>query len=100
MLPDISNLNPFRAVVAIEETVTQEWQSEVSRWLVESGCLYLMAWGNNCSSWDTSVDIANLEAFDYEDIPEVNFVMTTWHEDEPLKRGILVLKTQRFPPYR
>ncbi len=31
-----------------------------------------------------SVDEANIEAFDYEEIPESEFVMTTWHEDEEL----------------
>ena len=44
----------------------------------------MMAWGKDCSSWDDSVDIANLERFEYEDIPENQFVVTTWHEDEPL----------------
>ena len=84
-LPDISALKPFRVVVVIEEAVTPEWQSQVSTWLVASGCLYMMAWGVNCSSWDDSVDLANLAAFGYGDIPEDKFVMTTWHEGESLK---------------
>jgi hypothetical protein len=29
-LPDISNLNPFRSVVIVEEMVTLEWQERVS----------------------------------------------------------------------
>jgi hypothetical protein len=45
----------------------------------------MMAWGEDCSSWDDSVDIANLKRFGYEDISENQFVMTTWHEDEPLE---------------
>ncbi len=44
----------------------------------------MMAWGNECSSWDDSVDYANLKEFNYEAIPEDKFVLTTWHEDEPL----------------
>lgn len=44
-----------------------------------------MAWGKDCSSWDDAVDHANLEAFDYEEIPEDRFVMTTWHEKESLE---------------
>lgn len=82
-LPELS-VAPFRAVVVIEEQVDPDWQALVSEWLVRSGCLFMMAWGLNCSSWDDSVDYANLEKFDYGDIPDDKFVMTTWHEDEPL----------------
>jgi hypothetical protein len=45
----------------------------------------MMAWGRACSSWDDSVDEANLAAFDFGDIPDESFVMTTWHEGEPLE---------------
>jgi hypothetical protein len=83
-LPDISELQPFKAIVVIEDDVSQMWQWEVSRWLASSGCRYMMAWGRECSSWDDSVDEANLEAFNYEEIPESQFIMTTWHEDEEL----------------
>ena len=85
VLPDISDLSPFRSVVVIEETVTPEWRAQVSDWLVKSGCLYMMAWGKECSTWDDSVDTANLEIFNYKNIPDDKFVMTTWHEDELLK---------------
>ena len=73
-----------RVVVLIEQNATDSWQDEVSDWIVESGCLYMMAWGIDCSSWDDSVDYANLRQFDYEDIPDEDFVMTTWHDDEPI----------------
>jgi hypothetical protein len=45
----------------------------------------MMAWGKECSSWDTAVDIANIEEFSSSDIPEDRFVMTTWHNEEPLE---------------
>ena len=83
-LPDISDLRPFRSVVIVEDAVTADWQSLVSAWLVKSGCLYMMAWGKKCSTWDDSVDHANLEEFSYGDIPGDRFVMTTWHHKEPL----------------
>ena len=44
----------------------------------------MMAWGCNCSAWDDSVDIANIEQFEPGDIPEDKFVMTTWHADKPV----------------
>lgn len=84
ILPDLSKQGPFRCIVVIEESVPETRQKEVSDWLVESGCLYMMAWGIDCGSWDTSVDIANLEKYDFKEVPEESFVSTTWHDDEPL----------------
>lgn len=75
---------PFKAVVVVECDVTPDWQMQTSDWLVRSGCRYMMAWGQKCSEWDDSVDLANLAMFDFGDIPEDDFVMTTWHEREPL----------------
>ena len=95
-LPDISGLKPFRSVVVIEENVSSEWQTLVSTWLVKSGCLYMMAWGKECSTWDNSVDYANIAEFNYGDIPEDKFVMTTWHEDEPLKEVFWFAKHNAF----
>jgi len=88
--------HPFRAIVVIEDAVEPEWQAAASKWLVESGCAYMLAWGRECSSWDTSVDLANLEAFDYGQIPEDRFVMTTWHEHEPLSEVFWFAKNCAF----
>jgi hypothetical protein len=44
----------------------------------------MMAWGADSSAWDDSVDRANLAVFNYGEIPDARFVMTTWHDDEPL----------------
>ena len=83
-LPDLKPYSPYRAVVVLESDYSPAWQDEVSEWLVHSGCLYMMAWGRDCSTWDDSVDWANLLDFDFADIPDDRFVMTTWHDDEPL----------------
>ncbi|MDO7844085.1 hypothetical protein Q5H94_17290 [Sphingomonas sp. CA1-15] len=68
----------------VEQKVTDDWRGQVSAWLVANGCLYMMAWGDDCSRWDDSVDYANLDDFDYGDVPDDRFVMTTWHERERL----------------
>ena len=86
--PPLEGHRPFKAALVIEQPVTDEWQSLVSEWLVRSGCLYMMAWGRDCSSWDDSVDYANLLAFDFGEAPNDAFVMTTWHEDEPLTEAL------------
>lgn len=81
--PSLGDIGPFAAVVVIEEDVNWEWRAKVSRWLVDSGCLFMMAWGQDCSLWDESVDYANLDDFPDENIPEDRYVLTSWHEDEP-----------------
>lgn len=48
--------------------------------------MYMMAWGVGCSSWDDSVDLANLEQCGFGDIPDEAFVMTTWHERDTLQQ--------------
>jgi len=83
-LPDKKALAPFRAVIVIEATYSPEWQDVVSDWLVGSGCRYMLAWGPGCSSWDDSVDFANIRRFPNE-TPDEHFVMTTWHENETLE---------------
>ncbi|MBL6852145.1 MAG: hypothetical protein ISS15_16800 [Alphaproteobacteria bacterium] len=76
---------PFRAVLVIEGDVSPTWRDQVSGWLVKSGCRYMLAWGPRCGDWDTSVDEANLARFDFGEIPNDDFVMTTWHEKESLR---------------
>lgn len=83
-LPPLDNKPPFKAILIVDDDVSQMWQWEVSRWLVEAGCRYLMAWGRECGSWKESVEDACLEAFDYEDVPEDKLVITSSHDDEEL----------------
>lgn len=84
-LPTFEGFSPYKAVVVIEDVVDSEWQWAASRWLVDSGCLYMMAWGKDCSSWDDSVDLANVAQFEDSEIPHDKFIMTTWHDDESLQ---------------
>lgn len=96
--PTIGSAKPFRAVVIIESAVSPEWQSSISEWLVKSGCLFMMAWGENCSSWDDSVDLANIEQFKPAEIPASEFVMTTWHERESMEEVFWFFKHNTFHP--
>lgn len=57
-----------------------------------------MAWGVDGSSWDDCVDMANIEQFDFKDIPSESFVMTTWHENETLSEVFWFAKQCAFHP--
>ena len=82
-LPELA-AQPFRAVLIAEQPVSEDWRNQVAAWLVKTGCLYASTWGIDCEAWHDSVDWANIDAFDFGDIPDQNFVMTTWHTDAPL----------------
>jgi hypothetical protein len=83
-IPPAIRAVPSKFVVVVEAEVSCEWQKRVSDWIVASGCLYMMAWGRKCSSWDDSVDWANIHQCGAGPIPESELVMTTWHDDESL----------------
>ncbi len=84
---------PSRFIVVIEADVSRAWRKLVSDWIVASGCLYMMAWGRDCSSWDDSVDWSNIDRFDEKPIPNDEFVITTWHERETLAEVFCFAKT-------
>lgn len=84
-LPQLSGLPPFKAIVLCDMAVTPDWQWNVSNHLIHSGCLFMLAWGIACSSWDDSFDWANIFQFELKGIPEDKSVMTTWHEDETIE---------------
>ena len=83
--PSIAEFAPFKAVVILNAHYSGEWQDEVSRWLVDSGCRYMLAWGPDCTTWDDSVDYASIIKHLPEETPDSDFVMTTWHSDQTLE---------------
>ncbi|MEM1037014.1 MAG: hypothetical protein AAGI14_09680 [Pseudomonadota bacterium] len=81
----LGDLTNYKVVLILESPVQTEWQTALSEHLVRRGCKYVMAWGDDCSSWDNSVDLANLEQYEFGDIPEEKRIMTTWHDEETLE---------------
>ena len=84
-LPDISEFAPFKAVIAIENQVSDERQQQISNWLVTAGALYVMLCGEHSGSWSDSVRQANLEQTAIEAMRPDQFVMITDHEQERLR---------------
>ena len=69
-------------IVNNDPQISNTDQNAISLALVKFGCRYAVCMGHNCSTWDDSVDFANME-LDPELTPE-KFVMTTWHSDDSL----------------
>jgi hypothetical protein len=83
-LPALTLPAPFLAIVLVEDEVTETWMWETARWLVASGCHYVLAWGRACDTWREAVDDAAEEAADYEDVPDERRVLSTAHEDDDM----------------
>ena len=97
-LPDLTNLQPFKLILVAELSVDRKFQSSICRWLVASGCAYLMAWGNDCCAWADAVERENLEAFPNDEIPDARVIITTWHEDELLNEVFWFSKYSAMHP--
>jgi hypothetical protein len=97
-LPEIGRYRPFKCVVIVQSPPTSQWQKEVSEWLVANGCLAMSAWGVSCSTWDDSVDHANIDAWADGEIPDEHFVMTAWHENQPMSEALGFAKYAAFHP--
>jgi hypothetical protein len=96
--PDLHVPRPFRAVLVLEAEVGAIWQASVSSWLVQAGCLYALSMGPACSSWDDSIDEANLAEFEFGEIPPNRFVISTWHENESLSEVFWFSKRSAIHP--
>ncbi|WP_027580600.1 hypothetical protein [Bradyrhizobium sp. Ai1a-2] len=90
---------PFRAIIIADEAVSEAWRNQISTWLIEVGCLYVVAWGIDCEAWHDSVDWANLDAFNFGDIPDDRLVMTIWHDNEPLSEALWFGGNWAFHPH-
>ena len=84
-LPAITEFAPFKAVLAVEDSVSCERQREISHWLVAMGCVYVMICGSDRDSWQDSIREANLEQVSLEDMQPQQFVMITTHPHERLR---------------
>ncbi len=84
--PSLANFEPFLCILLTANEVNPDWRSTISAWLVDAGCLYVVACGPDSSLWDDSVDMVNVLAFLNQDIPDDRYVYTTFHEqlDEAL----------------
>jgi len=75
---------PSRVVLISESVTSQTFKDSIAKELAHGNCLYFMAWGTECEAWHDAVDMANIEQFNFQEIPAERFIMTTWHDNEPL----------------
>jgi len=71
-------------IYSADENISDEERNALSGQIVISGCRYAVCAGYKGSSWDDSIDIADIERNGGE-VRDENLVMTTWHDDESLE---------------
>lgn len=62
--------------------ISADEQWALSQEFVRQGCRYVVCFGHDSSSWDDSVDMVSV--MDEVECRPTPFVMTSWHEREPL----------------
>jgi hypothetical protein len=75
----------YALLLVINRTDISELEQEkLSDKIVASGCRYALCFGHRCTTWDDSIDYAFICSDADFNPPDSRFVMTTWHEDEPI----------------
>jgi hypothetical protein len=97
-LPLLEGLQHFKAVLVVEAEVAEMTMWEISRALVESGCMYALAWGDQCDAWREAIEDASLEATDYADVPDEQLLISTSHEDEELEEAFWFARHRAVHP--
>lgn len=75
-------------VCVADAAVTDAERAKVSAEIVAAKCRYAVCWGYDCSSWDTAIDCAYIETDKNFSPSDETFIMTTWHDDEPVEDAI------------
>jgi len=56
-------------------------RDQIASDIARSSCQYALTFGRECEEWHDAIDWACLD----EGMPEGRFLMTTWHDDEPIE---------------
>ena len=87
-IPDISEFSPFKAVVVIQNEVSEARQHQISDWIVEMNGLCLVTYGEGSESWAKSIRQSNLDKVDIDVMEPEQFVMITDLHNERLRSVI------------
>lgn len=71
-------------LVACDPNLSNDERNALADAAVAANCRYACCLGIACSQWDDAIDWAYLATNENFDPPGETFVMTTWHENEPL----------------
>lgn len=70
-------------LVVGDDAVSVQEREDLSEEFVRQGCRHAVCFGADCSAWDDSIDMVSV--MDEVQGRRGPFVMTTWHEHEPIE---------------
>lgn len=71
-------------LAVFDDAIEPTEQGALSDTFVAQGCRYAVCYGHECSTWDDSIDMSFIATDPDYSPPHDRFVMTTWHDDEPI----------------
>ena len=71
-------------IISHDRTQTAAERDKIAAELVSPGCRYAVCSGFEASKWDDAVDLAFLDTYTEFMPTDDSFVMTSWHDQEPL----------------
>lgn len=74
-------------LLVVDPMVSSEEQTTLAEQLVAQACRYAVCAGFDCASWDDAIDWVSVMN-EVDEKPGHGFVMTTWHEDQPLQEVV------------
>ena len=85
---------PFLAwdAPAVDQAQLRKWMQP----LVDRGLVYFCVWGRECKAVHDAADMCDIERGKGSGNPDF-FVMTTWHDDEPLEEVLWFFQMLALP---
>ena len=76
-------------IINSDEVTTEDYSKKVVE-LINSGLAYLCAWGKDCEKIHDNFDEENvmMEINQEIEMDDDNVIMTTWHQDETIKKAL------------
>ena len=78
-LPGDLGFSDFKCIVLLSGRLDQAHMDNIINWLLDEGAVYVMAHGQDCEKFHDNVDDAVMALGE-----ESRFVITTWHNEEPV----------------
>ena len=83
--PELPSNMAFKVVLIAEDHSGIDERSLLCESLMDAGCLYFMAWGSECREWQDAMNLANLQRYDYDQVPDDKLIIATSHPEEAIK---------------
>ena len=91
--PTLAKKDGLYILILCRGDIDPDWQLEMAKKIALAMPVLAAAWGPGTTSWDDAIDdsaiIGQIEGW----LPKDLFILTTWHDDEPLAETVDFLAT-------